>query len=577
MAPAQLQPLPPEEAIAFFRGKGLQESFDYRDVWKEEHARAFTVAKAMRRDVLMDLRDAVDRALAEGRTFEQFRKDLTPLLKEKGWWGRQQMTDPLDGESRSVQLGSTRRLRTIFDTNLRTAYQAGRWKRIQATKDTLPFLRYVAVQDARTRPEHKAWHGTVKPIGDPWWNTHYPPCGFRCRCTTIQINQRTMERRGWSVTEDPPRFPPVSYINPRTGEAAVLERGIDPGFDVNVGQAWLAPVTPRAGIDLPGPAAIARGPMTPVPARPGAQPLPIGATAEEGQGAFLGRLGFSPGSTGLFIDSGSEPFPVGPALFTSASGNARRLAASRVRGLPSAAEAIVSPDEIRWVWSDTPKPMMLRRYIRRIDQGDGRAVDVVVDAAAGGAAPWWSFRTSLDGRLDLDAFRTGVLAWRRPPAGQLEALGAYTDAIHHQINDYLRLGDQSQAEAMAHWVEGLDRLLAGRFLTDTFELWRGVQGQGAAALMARPIRKGMILRDLGFMSTSFEPDVAYGFQGIDPTAILLKVIARAGANAMDVTHLSDAGTGEYEVLFARGVRLRVISWDRKTRTLTVETVIGRTE
>ena len=47
----------------------------------------------MRRDVLQDIREAIDRALAEGRTFDQFREELTPLLKEKGWWGKAQMTD----------------------------------------------------------------------------------------------------------------------------------------------------------------------------------------------------------------------------------------------------------------------------------------------------------------------------------------------------------------------------------------------------------------------------------------------------------------------------------------------------
>ena len=43
-----LKPLPPKEAIAYFRKKGLKKSFAWQDVWQEEHAKAFTVAKAMR-------------------------------------------------------------------------------------------------------------------------------------------------------------------------------------------------------------------------------------------------------------------------------------------------------------------------------------------------------------------------------------------------------------------------------------------------------------------------------------------------------------------------------------------------
>ncbi len=39
---------------------------------------------------------------------------LQPLLIKRGWWGVQEMDDPLTGETRTVQLGSDRRLRTIL-------------------------------------------------------------------------------------------------------------------------------------------------------------------------------------------------------------------------------------------------------------------------------------------------------------------------------------------------------------------------------------------------------------------------------------------------------------------------------
>lgn len=45
----ELAALPPEEAIAYFRGKELLESFSWEDVWQEEHARAFTVATSSSR------------------------------------------------------------------------------------------------------------------------------------------------------------------------------------------------------------------------------------------------------------------------------------------------------------------------------------------------------------------------------------------------------------------------------------------------------------------------------------------------------------------------------------------------
>ena len=81
----------------------------------------------MQDDLLRDIRDALDRALAEGSTIAQFRDGLEPVLRAKGWWGKSTLTDPLTGETREVQLGSARRLRVILDTNMRTAYAAGRW------------------------------------------------------------------------------------------------------------------------------------------------------------------------------------------------------------------------------------------------------------------------------------------------------------------------------------------------------------------------------------------------------------------------------------------------------------------
>ena len=169
--------LPPEEAVAHFRAKGFHVGFDWRDTDASTHVRSFTVAKAMKLDILEDIQRAMDAAIAEGRTFEWFQDNLEPTLRKKGWWGRQRMVDPVTGEARIVQLGSPRRLRIIFDTNLRMAHAHGRWQGIERLKEQMPYLRYVSVRDARTRPEHARWHGTVLPVDHPFWRTHYPPNG----------------------------------------------------------------------------------------------------------------------------------------------------------------------------------------------------------------------------------------------------------------------------------------------------------------------------------------------------------------------------------------------------------------
>lgn len=244
MAETALPVVAPKEALAFFRSKGLAIGFAWQDVWQEEHARAFTVAKAMSRDLLEDIRAEVDRAIADGTTLADFRRELRPILERRGWWGRRSMVDPQTGEQKIVQLGSPRRLKTIFEVNMRSAYAAGRWERAQRTKAGYPYLRYTTVGDSRVRPEHRAWDGVIRPIDDAFWNTHYPPCGWNCRCTAVPVSRSMLERRSWQVTEDPPSFPKKPYVNPRSGEVSSIERGIDPGFNFNVGKAYLEDLAP---------------------------------------------------------------------------------------------------------------------------------------------------------------------------------------------------------------------------------------------------------------------------------------------------------------------------------------------
>lgn len=369
----------PEEALRFFREKGLAASFDWRDVFQEEHAHAFTVAKGMTRDVLETIRAAVDAAIKEGLTIDQFRERLQPLLEQQGWWGKRVMADPLTGELQTVQLGSPRRLRTIFDVNLRSAYAAGRWQRVEQTKSAFPYLRYVQIKRPTERPEHALWHGTVLPVDHPWIDQHYPPCGWGCECRMMQVSERQLKRHGWTVGPVPPSLPARKWRNPRTGETVVIEGGIDPGFGFNVGKARSAGITARALMQP-----IDTSTATEAPA------------AEATVGAFLNVFGFGPDGA-IFTDAGGWPVPIGPAMFSDAAGqqvNVFDTTADAAR----AAKTISTPTEIRWVWRKGAdgRAQMIRRYVSSA---------AIVDIGRAG----WSFALVSD--KDIDAYRIGEIAW----------------------------------------------------------------------------------------------------------------------------------------------------------------------
>ncbi|MBB4287790.1 phage minor head protein [Roseospira goensis] len=245
MADDPLPGLPPREALEFLEAKGLRPGWSWLDVWGEEHAHEFTVAKMMQADLLADTHRSLVTALAEGQTYETWAKDLTPRLQAAGWWGRQESTDPLTGETRTVQLGSPRRLRTIYDANMRSARAAGHWDRIERAMErersrgrTL-YLRYVAVLDERTRERHRRWHGLVRPADDPIWRVLYPPNGWHCRCTVMVLTERDLARYGYTPTPDD-KVPPLNarpFLNHRTGEITLVPEGVDPGWHSNAGLA----------------------------------------------------------------------------------------------------------------------------------------------------------------------------------------------------------------------------------------------------------------------------------------------------------------------------------------------------
>lgn len=88
-------------------------------------------------------------------------------------------------------------LRTEYDTAVAAGQMAGLWKQMEATVGPEGLVMYDTAGDARVRPEHQKWDRIVRPLSDDFWNTHWPPNGYNCRCTVRFVNDG-------AVTQDLP-------------------------------------------------------------------------------------------------------------------------------------------------------------------------------------------------------------------------------------------------------------------------------------------------------------------------------------------------------------------------------------
>lgn len=190
-----------EEAVEAFRARVPMTDDEFDALEELAHQRAFTVAGVTKLDLLTELWQGIDRAVAEGITLAEFKESISRELAAS-WSG-----------------ATPARLENIFRTNVQSAYGAGRVKQLRtpAVKRARPYWKFSAIEDARTSAICQPLGGTVLPADDPWWNSHQPPLHFQCRSTILPMTERQAVATG--VAEKPPAIEPLpGFGNTQAGE-----------------------------------------------------------------------------------------------------------------------------------------------------------------------------------------------------------------------------------------------------------------------------------------------------------------------------------------------------------------------
>jgi len=218
-----LAPLPMKEAADFWRNKIKLGPTEFAKLSDEAKIKAFGISGIAKGDELTTVYNALQRAIEQGISFGDFKKECAEIFTRRGWTGKREW-----------------RVQNIFRTNIQTAYNSGRYQKQKENAEYFPYLQYNAVGDRRTRPTHAAMNGKVFPINHPFWDTWYPPNGYRCRCSTLSLTEGQVKRRGLTVETEDPTDTPVEIADPRTGAKMTVQQLLpDPGFAHHPGKVWL--------------------------------------------------------------------------------------------------------------------------------------------------------------------------------------------------------------------------------------------------------------------------------------------------------------------------------------------------
>ena len=101
-------------------------------------------------------------------------------------------------------------LQAEYNFAVASSQAAARWQEIASDGDDF-LLQYRTAKDERVREQHRILDGITLPPSDKFWDEFFPPNGWNCRCTAVQVTPRRYPesdpeealQRGRSATYQP--------------------------------------------------------------------------------------------------------------------------------------------------------------------------------------------------------------------------------------------------------------------------------------------------------------------------------------------------------------------------------------
>lgn len=120
------------------------------------------------------------------KTFHELNEAFPSLLDENG--NRKTFERFLNDVRKIDETYNSNYLRAEFNFVQASAEMAAKWERFMQDGDRY-YLQYRTAGDAKVRPTHAEMTGITLPASDPFWEEFYPPNGWGCRCSVVQVRK----------------------------------------------------------------------------------------------------------------------------------------------------------------------------------------------------------------------------------------------------------------------------------------------------------------------------------------------------------------------------------------------------
>lgn len=212
-------------ACDFFRAKQPMPTETFRDLQHAMHDRAFVLAGVTRQDVLCDVQRELLKALEEGTPLKAFQERFEQVIA--GRWAPKNAK----GEDNTAW-----RARVAYETNMRSAYNGGRYRQLLDLRKTHPYWCYRHGDSRVPRRIHLNWDRLVLSCDDPWWKGHYPQNDWGCTCYVDAWDDFDLEEAGKA---GPDKAPEVVMIKHPWGDGSIeAPSGVGPGWGYAPGENW---------------------------------------------------------------------------------------------------------------------------------------------------------------------------------------------------------------------------------------------------------------------------------------------------------------------------------------------------